>query len=82
MIYSKKEKEYKEHIKKVFDALNKAGLKVKLKKSEFGLKEVQFLGYIITSEGLWLDLEKIKALLEQPDLQSADDVCKLTGFTN
>src|SRR6202021_1631724 len=64
MIYSKKEKEYKEHIKKVFDALNKAGLKVKLKKSEFGLKEVQFLGHIITLEGLQIDLEKIRAVLE------------------
>ena len=40
MIYSKIEEEHKGHVKKVFDALNKAGLKVKLKKSEFRLKEV------------------------------------------
>ena len=40
MIYFKKEKDYKEHVKKVFDALNRAGLKVKLKKSEFRFKEV------------------------------------------
>src|SRR6202021_3628477 len=64
MIYSKKEEDYKRHVKKVSDALNKARLKVKLKKSEFGLKEVQFLGYIITSEGLQIDLEKIKAVLK------------------
>ena len=52
MIYSKREEDHKGHVKKVFDVLNKAGLKVKLKKSEFRLKEVQFLGHIITSEGL------------------------------
>ena len=40
MIYSRREEDHKEHVKKVFDALNKAGLKVELKKSEFGLKEV------------------------------------------
>ena len=40
MIYSKREKDYKTHVKKVFDALNRAGLKVKLKKSEFRLKKV------------------------------------------
>ena len=82
IIYSKTEEEHKEHIKKVFDALNKAGLKVELKKSEFRLKEVQFLGHIVTSEGLQIDLEKIRAVLEQLDLQSADDVCKLIRLTN
>ena len=40
MIYSKTEEEHKGHVKRVFDILNKAGLKVELKKSEFGLKEV------------------------------------------
>ena len=40
IIYSKRKKDYKEYVKKVFDSLNKAGLKVKLKKSEFRLKEV------------------------------------------
>ena len=52
MIYSKREEDYKEHVKRVFDALNSARLKVKLKKSEFRLKEVQFLGHIIIAEGL------------------------------
>ena len=64
MIYSKMEEDHKGHVKKVFDALNKAGLKVKLKKSEFGLKEVQFLEHIIIAEGLQMDLEKIKAVLK------------------
>ena len=52
IIYSKREEDYKEHGKRVFDALNKVGLKVELKKSEFGLREVQFLGHIIIAEGL------------------------------
>ena len=82
IIYSKNKEDYKGHIKKVFDALNKARLKVKLKKSEFRLKEVQFLGHIITAEELQIDPEKIKAVLEQPDLRSADDICKLTRLTN
>ena len=64
MIYSKTEEEHEGHVKRVFDALNKARLKVKLKKSEFGLKEVQFLGHIIIAEGLQIDLEKIKAVLK------------------
>ena len=64
MIYFKREEDYKGHVKKVFDALNKARLKIKLKKSEFGLKEVQFLGHIIIAEGLQIDLEKIRAVLE------------------
>ena len=40
MIYSKTQEEHEGHVKKVFDALNKARLKVELKKSEFRLKEV------------------------------------------
>ena len=39
IIYFKEEEDYKGYVKKVFDAFNKAGLKVKLKKSEFRLKE-------------------------------------------
>ena len=46
------EEDYKDYVKKVFYVLNNARLEVKFKKSEFGLKEVQFLGHIIIAEGL------------------------------
>ena len=52
MIYFRREEEYKGHVKKVFDVLNKARLKVKLKKSEFRLREVQFLRHIIIAKEL------------------------------
>jgi hypothetical protein len=39
-----------------------AKIKIKPKKIEFHKKEVKFLGYIISREGLKIDKKKIKAI--------------------
>ncbi len=51
LIYSKSKEEHKRHLHLVFQALRKAGLKIKLKKCEFGKKELRYLGFIIDKRG-------------------------------
>jgi hypothetical protein len=55
LIFSKTEKEYKEHIKKILRKLINENLRIKIKKTEFYAKEVDFLGFIIGRKEVKID---------------------------
>jgi hypothetical protein len=52
MIYSKSFKEHIEHIEKVLIKLEEINAIIKLKKCEFGKKNIEFLGHIVGKDGL------------------------------
>lgn len=54
------------NIRLVLETLNEANLKVQLDKSEFLKQSVEFLGYIITREGVSPNEKKIQAILQWP----------------
>ncbi|KAL8105009.1 hypothetical protein AgCh_028971 [Apium graveolens] len=62
------EEEHAEHLKIVLEILRKEKLYAKFSKCEFWLKEVQFLGHVISKEGILVDPAKIEAISnwEQP----------------
>jgi hypothetical protein len=64
LIYSGSLEEYTEHLRKVFQRLRENKLYAKLKKCEFGVTEVDFLGHRITQEGLKMDDHKVKAIVD------------------
>ena len=47
---------------KILVALQRAHLRLVPKKSEFHKQEVKFLGYIVSREGLKIDVDKIKVI--------------------
>ncbi|CAK1596617.1 unnamed protein product [Parnassius mnemosyne] len=55
-----------EHIDIVLSKLNKAGLTCNLQKCEFICKEIKMLGFIISTEGIKTDPDKIRAIQEFP----------------
>jgi len=63
IIYSKTFKEYKEHVKLVFEALQATSLMMKPKKYKFAQKELRFLGHIISTEGIRIDPDKIAKMV-------------------
>jgi hypothetical protein len=64
LIYSKNLENYKEQVKKVFKALEGKDLQVKLDKYTFWATEVEYLGFRVSTEGIKIDLGKVKAILE------------------
>jgi len=56
---------YEDHMAKVnmvLERLSAAGLKLDIKKCEFAIKQVKYLGFIITAgEGIKVDPEKVEA---------------------
>nr|GEY04169.1 putative reverse transcriptase domain-containing protein [Tanacetum cinerariifolium] len=62
LIYSKNEKEHKEHLKAILKLLKKEKLYAKFLKCEFWIPKVQFLGHVIDSRGIHVDPAKIKSI--------------------
>ena len=62
LIYSEDPLEYKSHIKKVLERLRTAGLQADIKKSEFGVTQTKYLGFIISTEGVATDQEKVEVV--------------------
>ncbi|GKC80923.1 putative reverse transcriptase domain-containing protein [Tanacetum coccineum] len=62
LIYSKSKEEHTEHLKLILELLKKEELYTKFSKCEFWLSKVQFLGYVIDSEGIHVDPAKIESI--------------------
>ena len=63
LVYSKLEEEHEEHPRIVLEVLKERKLYAKLSKCEFCMKEVKFLGHIVSGEGIAIDLGKVEAVM-------------------
>jgi hypothetical protein len=63
LIYSKNEKEHAQHIRIVLTHLREHKLYAKFSKCEFWLDRVQFLGHVLTPEGVSVDPSKVQDVL-------------------
>jgi hypothetical protein len=63
LMFSKNEEEHEEHLRLVLQKLRENQLYAKLSKCKFWLKEVSFLGHIISKGGISLDPSKVKDVL-------------------
>ena len=66
IVYSKSIEEHKQHLKVIFEVLRENKLYINQKKSEFFLKEIQYLGHIISQAGIRMDLEKLEVISGWP----------------
>nr|GEV16502.1 putative reverse transcriptase domain-containing protein [Tanacetum cinerariifolium] len=62
LIYLKSKEEHEVHLKLILEFLKKEKLFGKFSKCEFWLQEVHFLGHVVNSEGIHVDLNKIEAV--------------------
>jgi len=64
LIYSNTKKEYIKYVKKVLQRLRELGLRVDVRKLEFNINKVKFLGLVITKGGIKIDSSKVSTILE------------------
>ena len=62
LIYSKTKEEHDGHLRLVLELLRKEKLYAKFSKCEFWMKEVQFLGHVVSKNGIHVDPSKIDAV--------------------
>ncbi len=80
LVYSKTFDEHLEHLTLVFERLKDAKLTVNLQKCSFAKKEVEYLGHIITQDGIRANPSKVSAILHMPSPQNKGDINKLNGL--
>ena len=74
--------EHRQHVKKILHALQEAGMRLRLDKSVFHVKEVEYLGLILMTEGICMDDTKITAVQDWPTPKNLKEVQSFLGFAN
>jgi hypothetical protein len=64
LVYLKSMEEYEEHLQIVLQRLREHQPYAKFSKCEFWIKEVPFLGHVVSPEGITMDPDKVKEVLE------------------
>ena len=74
LVYLKEWEDHDTYLFVVLETLRKEQLYAKMSKCEFLLKEVSFLGYIVSEEGIRVDPRKIEVILEWKPPTSVTEV--------
>ena len=80
LVYSRDEQEHEQHLKIVLQTLREKKLYAKLSKCDFWLKEVSFLGHIVSAEGIRVDPAKIEVVVNWKPPQSLTEVRSFLGL--
>jgi len=64
LIYSESREEHAEHLRMALEVLKEHKLYGKLSKCEFWLNKVQFLGHVISAQGIAMDPAKIETVVK------------------
>ncbi|GBM26303.1 Retrovirus-related Pol polyprotein from transposon 297 [Araneus ventricosus] len=72
--------EHLSNLRKVFQRLQNANLKLSPKKCRFFQKEVTYLGHVISAEGVKTDPGKIKAVVDWPRPETIHDLRSFLGL--
>ena len=80
LVYSKDAKEHEKHLKIVLQTLREKKLYAKLRKCDFWLKEVSFLGHIMSAEGIRVDPTKIEAIVNWKPPRNVTKVRSFLGL--
>ena len=81
LVYSKNEEEHAEHLHIVLQRLREHKLYAKFSKYDFWLKEVQFLGHVISEDGISVDPSKIQDVLNWQAPTSVLEIRSFLGLT-
>jgi transposase InsO family protein len=81
LIYSKSWEDHLQHVDKVLQLLKEQQLYAKPSKCFFGVKEVEYLGHIVSHEGVKVDPNKIKAMMDWPIPKTLKNLRGFLGLT-
>lgn len=82
LIYSNDELEHKVHVKKVLQQLRDTGLQVDLKKCEFHVTRTKYLGFILSTDGIEVDPDKVAIVKNWEAPSTVRGVQAFLGFCN
>lgn len=81
IIFGKDEQTHFENLKSIFKTLEEANMKIQLDKSEFLKTEVEFLGFIVSQNGIKPNPKKVQAIKEIPVPKTLQDLRSFLGLS-
>ena len=83
LIYSQTEGEHLTHLELVFFKFREAGIKLRMSKCEFLKKKIEYLGHLVSDQGISPMKQKIKAITDlapTTNITEAQDMIGLIGY--
>ena len=80
IIYSRTEKEHLEDLEEIFSRLIAAGLKLKLENCSFFKRHIQYLGHLISANGIQPLPEKLASIAKMPAPKNPKEVKQFLGL--
>jgi hypothetical protein len=80
LVYSRSEEEHEEHLRLALQKLRENRLYAELSKCEFWMKQVAFLGHVISKGGLSVDPSKVQDVLSWNAPMSVSDIWSFLGL--
>lgn len=82
LIFSQDEESHLDHLKKLFTRLQDFGMVINTSKCLFGMSEVKFLGYNVSSEGIKPLETKTQAIKDFPTPKTVRELRRFLGMLN
>ncbi len=80
LVYSRSAEEHDKHLQIVLQTLREKQLYTKLSNCEFWLKEISFLGHVVSVEGIKVDPSKIEAILNWRPPRNITEIRSFLGL--
>lgn len=81
LVFSTSLQEHVDNLGKVFDTLGKANLKVSLNKSDFLKKETDFLGHVVSGDGIKPNPKRVEGIQKQVILKTVKEIQSFLGLS-
>ena len=82
LVLSQTKEEHLRHLQNMMKKLNQEKFLINLQKCTFMKEELVYLSFVISIEGLKMDQEKVKAILEWPSPRNIFEVRSLHGLAS
>ena len=82
LIYSEDERSHRDLVRRVMERIRIAKLCCSIKKSDIHVREIEFLGYHISPEGISMSTAKVESVKNWPVPRNVKDIQAFLGFAN
>jgi len=80
LIYSNDEAQHTQHVRLILNKLREAQLHANMTKCSFYQHSIEFLGHIVSGNGISMDPKKVQAVVDWPSLTNKHDVRAFLGL--
>jgi transposase InsO family protein len=82
LVFSEDKNEHVEHVNKVLKELQENNIRLKLSKCEFHVQETEFLGHWISTSGIHVEQNKVRAIRDWPQPRNLKELQQFIGLIN